>query len=48
MVAVKPVATCVKKFLFGIKSPAICSVMNRSNGMLSLSARISQSRHTHM
>ena len=33
---------------FGSKSPAICSIVNWSNGMSSFSARITQSRYGHI
>ena len=48
MVAIEAGGDLRKKSRSGNKSPAICSVTKRSNGMLSLNARMTQSRQTHM
>ena len=44
----KPDAMRVESFASGRRSPASCSTVNRSKGMLSLNAPITQSRHAHM
>ena len=44
----KPLAIFCSMVGFGSRSPAICSIVNWSNGMLRLNASITQSRQGHM